>query len=214
VSRKGWRWAPAAVLLLGIAAAEGGVGHSSAAPLRAPLGSAVPASIEGYLARELPLPGSERGMAEGSDQVARTYTAPDGSSAFAVLVAYSPRRVPGEASSSPEMAVPGPGWARVAGIQPREIALSTGTVPVSYGLIERDGERALILSWYQGRGRVVADRFQARLYRLRDQILRGRTDEALVRVVVPLAGEEEEAFRLATRVVHDLVPAIADALAP
>jgi EpsI family protein len=75
-------------------------------------------------------------------------------------------------------------------------------------LLVNSGRRALVYYWYQGRGRVEADEYRVKLQLLRDSALRGRTEEALVRVVVPVNGDERDATALATWVAGQLLPAV------
>jgi len=81
-------------------------------------------------------------------------------------------------------------------------------------LIANGSNRALVLYWYQGRGRVTASEYAVKWNLLRDQAVRGRSDEALVRIIVPVtAGEgEQEAFQRATRMAQAIAPAVARAL--
>jgi len=80
-------------------------------------------------------------------------------------------------------------------------------------LIRKGTERALVLYWYQGRGRVQANEYRVKWDLLRDAVLRRRTEEALVRVVVPLSGDDEErATQLGARIVGSVVPALARTL--
>jgi EpsI family protein len=59
-------------------------------------------------------------------------------------------------------------------------------------MIEKDGAQMLALYWYHGRGRLIASEYWGRFYTLADAVKRGRTDGALVRVIVPLAPTETE----------------------
>ena len=47
---------------------------------------------------------------------------------------------------------------------------------------------------------------------LRDAATRQRSEEALVRIVVPVRGGEEAAFALASSVAAELIPAVFEAL--
>ncbi|MGH7445934.1 MAG: exosortase C-terminal domain/associated protein EpsI, partial [Longimicrobiales bacterium] len=67
--------------------------------------------------------------------------------------------------------------------------------------------------WYQGRGRIEASEYMVKLNLLRDSMFRQRSDEALVRIVVPVTTTEEDALDLATRVAADMAPAV-DAVLP
>jgi hypothetical protein len=65
--------------------------------------------------------------------------------------------------------------------------------------------------WYQGRGRVVASEYAVKLNLLRDAALEGHTEEALVRVVVPIdttanAGMLADSLgaRIASRLMDDV----------
>ena len=79
-------------------------------------------------------------------------------------------------------------------------------------LLQNGDARALVLYWYQGRGRVQASEYLVKWDLLRDAALKHRSDEALVRIVVPLVGPEENAFELAQSVAERLVPALDNAL--
>ena len=72
----------------------------------------------------------------------------------------------------------------------------------------------MVLYWYQGRGRISANEYLVKWELLRDATLKQRTDEALVRVIVPVRSTEAEAEALARRIaerlaaeVKQLVPA-------
>ena len=49
-------------------------------------------------------------------------------------------------------------------------------------IIEKQGQRQLVLYWYQSHGRVIASEYWAKLYMVLDAIHLHRTDGALVRV--------------------------------
>jgi EpsI family protein len=59
---------------------------------------------------------------------------------------------------------------------------------VSYGL-----EKALVLYWYQTKGRVIQSEYVAKFWMLADALMKHRTDGALVRIMIPLGRSEAEA---------------------
>src|SRR6185437_11342379 len=59
---------------------------------------------------------------------------------------------------------------------------------VNRDVLKNRGDAALVYYWYQGRGRVVASEYAVKWNLLRDAALLGHTEEALVRIVVPLRG--------------------------
>jgi EpsI family protein len=87
----------------------------------------------------------------------------------------------------------------------------TDTVIVNRYLLQNRTQQALVLYWYQGRGRVASNEYRVKWDLLRDAALRRRSDEALVRVVVPVRSGEDAAA-LAVRVAETLAPAVAEAL--
>jgi hypothetical protein len=65
--------------------------------------------------------------------------------------------------------------------------------------------RALVYYWYQGRGRTEASEYKVKWNLLRDAALKGRTEEALVRIVVPLTPTIGDPDSLATSAAKQLV---------
>jgi hypothetical protein len=67
---------------------------------------------------------------------------------------------------------------------------------------------ALVYYWYQGRGRVVANEYAVKWNLLRDAAIAGHTEEALVRVVVPVSstqdGRSEGALAAADSLAADI----------
>jgi len=62
----------------------------------------------------------------------------------------------------------------------------------------------VVLYWYQSRNRVVASEYRAKIYLVTDAIRYNRTDTALVRVIVPVAGNDSAA---ATTTAEEFVQA-------
>ena len=81
-------------------------------------------------------------------------------------------------------------------------------------LLSNAGERALVYYWYQGRGRVASNEYRVKWDLLRDSALRGRSEEALVRIVVPISPRMpiERADSVAGAAAVALVPAVFEAL--
>ena len=78
--------------------------------------------------------------------------------------------------------------------------------------VHREDQRLLVLYWYQGRGRIKSNEYLVKWDLLRDSALRQRSDEALVRIVVPVTKSEEEAFQTAARVADAVATNLAEAL--
>ena len=210
-------WPPAITLAIGAVLATAGVQAQRTLPLRAPLASSVPASLEGYQSREVSLSADERAVVGASDYLARVYSPPDTSGSlaryFTVYVGYYQRQVRGKTIHSPKNCLPGAGWEPLtSGVA--TLQTPVGPVPVNRYLIQKGQDQALVLYWYQGRGRIVANEYRVKWNLLRDAALRRRSDEALVRVVVPIRRGTAESVALdqATRIAQQMVRAVDTAL--
>lgn len=211
-----WAWAPAVVFTLG-AVLILGVGRQQDLELQAPLQETVPGRLAGAEGRDVAIADAELQVAGVDDYLFRTYHPAAGGSTraaaagFSVYVGFYGSQTQGRTIHSPKNCLPGAGWEALAS---REVQLATaaGVVPVNRYILKREDEQALVLYWYQGRGRVQANEYRVKLDLLRDSALRQRSDEALVRVVVPITGSEEEAFEVASRAAAELVPAVNAAL--
>jgi EpsI family protein len=201
--REWQRYVPAAILGLGCLLLVAERTRQTPTPLAAPLAT-LPATIDGYLSVDRRLSDDERRVAGVSSYVFRAFTR-DSLLAFSIYVGYYEQQAQGTTIHSPKNCLPGAGW-EVVGAQEERLASSAGTVPVNRYMLARSGQKAVVYYWYQGRGRVEANEYRVKLQLLRDSALRGRTEEALVRVVVPVSGTEAEAIAQARRVSAQLVP--------
>lgn len=203
-------WAPAIVLGLGVVFTLG-IDRQRTLPLRTPLETAVPAQFASYGSQDVKVSEEEQQVAGMSDYLMRVYGAGDKltatSYAFSLYVGYYQSQTQGKTIHSPKNCLPGAGWEALTN---ERVAIATpqGPVTVNRYLLQNKDRRALVLYWYQGRGRVEANEYRVKWDLLRDSALRGRSDEALVRVIVPVTGSEKEAFQLASRVAGSMVPAV------
>lgn len=220
----GWRErallvGPAFLLLLGMVGAAW-IQPSERLSLRVPL-SEFSASFEGYtVERRLEIPEGQLRVLRPDDYLVWRYGSADGDAGmgsgfadgegFELFVGYFGKQLEGSTIHSPRNCLPGGGWEPV---EHRRVPLETerysGTVN-RYVIQNRTGERALVYYWYQGRGRIAANEFLVKWDLLRDAVVKRRTDEALVRLVFPISGDdgiatyEEEARALAGSVAEAL----------
>ena len=209
MSVKLWNWAPAAILGLGLMLLQG-VGDQRRMPLRQPLDTAIPSTLSGIAGRDLEIPESEQAVAGMSSYVMRSHEQGD-AIAFTLYVGYYDSQMQGKTIHSPRNCLPGAGW-EALGATTAVITTAAGSVEVNRYMIQNGNQRALVLYWYQGRGRVGSDEYAVKWDLLRDAALRGRSEEALVRVLVPVRDSEEASFALAERVASVVVPALYRAL--
>ncbi len=207
-------WAPVAVLVLG-AFLSMGAAQQRSMPLRTPLEAAIPRQIDGQVARDMRVSEEEQKVAGMTSYVLRVYS-PEGaardqlSAAFSVYVGYYAAQMRGRTIHSPKNCLPGSGWEALTS-STVTIATVAGPVTVNRYILQREDEKALVLYWYQGRGRIEANEYRVKWNLLVDAATKRRSDEALVRIVVP-ARTTEEALDKAATVAQTLVPAVASAV--
>lgn len=206
-------WTPAGVLAVGVVITLGLQG-SKRVPLLAPLDHGVPRMLGGLTGTDVVVSDAELAVAAPTTYVlrafmdsARTRDSLAGP-AFTVYVAYYDRQTQGKTIHSPKNCLPGAGWEPLTS-SVSTVATSAGSVQVNRYLLRHDKDKALVLYWYQGRGRVAANEYLVKWQLLRDSALRHRSDEALVRIIVPLKDDDEAgAYREAAGVVQQLVPSL------
>lgn len=209
------RYAPALILLAG-AAASGARREPARAPLRRPL-AAVGRVLAGAPGVDEPLPADEERVAGTSAYVLRRYDDP--ARPFTLYIGYYAAQATGQTIHSPRNCLPGAGWEVLrAGVDTVVYAAGAArrAAVVNRYVLARGARRALVDYWYQGRGRVAADEYAVKWNLLRDMALTGRSEEALVRLVFPLADADGaapprdlvDAERRARRVVGEVIPAL------
>ena len=207
------RYTPAMILLVGALLAT--AAHDQSAPeLLAPLDS-LPATIDGFDASDVQISEEERKAAGVTNYLLRDFRR-DSVTGFSVYVGYYTYQTQGRTIHSPKNCLPGAGWQ----------ALGTGTTLIDAAgesylvnryILANGDDRALVYYWYQGRGRIAASEFAVKWDLLRDIALHGRSEEALVRIVVPIArgagdgaagSELLAADRVATASATVMIPAV------
>lgn len=108
----------------------------------------------------------------------------------------------GKAPHSPKNCMPGAGWTQMSSESYPVDAGVGAPIVVNRYVIVHGQERELVLYWYQSRDRVVADEFRAKYWVVADAIRLNRTDTALVRVIVPIVNNNEDA---ATQIGTDFI---------
>jgi len=158
-----------------------------AIPLAGPL-SSVLADMPGYSITNNTLSADERGVAGMSDYVARSYSR-GGAVAFTTLVSYYARQTQGKTIHSPRNCLPGAGWEIVDG-GATVIHVDGAALPVNRFVLRSGAATAVAYYWYQGRGRVTANEYAVKWNLLRDAAVLGHSEEALVRIVLPVSSSQ------------------------
>jgi EpsI family protein len=193
------RYGPAGILCLGCALVLN-ARLQTAVPLRKPL-ALVMAAVPGHQVIAQTLSEDEARVAGMTSYVARKYVK-DSLTAFTTLVSYYDRQMQGHTIHSPKNCLPGAGWEVIAA-STRPVSAGGEKRMVNRYVLKNGNAIALTYYWYQGRGRVTANEYAVKWNLLRDATTLGHTEEALVRVVVPVRAdsgttlESELSMRLA-----------------
>jgi EpsI family protein len=121
-----------------------------------------------------------------------------------LFVAYFSTQRTGKAPHSPKNCLPGSGW------EPSredflnvEVPGAPQPIEVNRYVVAKGENQSVVLYWYQSRDRVIASEYEAKFWTVADAIRQNRTDTALVRVVVPiLGGDEDKAQQVAVEFVQ------------
>lgn len=211
-----WRlFAPAALLLSGCLLTAS-ARRQERVNLEQPLRS-MPLALAGFSGMEREIGEQERKVAGMSDYVFRVF-GEDSANVFSVYVGYYESQTTGKTIHSPRNCLPGAGWQTVESGK-RSLDVHGQPVTVNRYILANGPTQAIVYYWYQGRGRVASSEYQVKWDLLRDAATRGRTEEALVRIMVPIASSrgfsaaewqerQAKADLLATRIASELVPRV------
>jgi EpsI family protein len=182
------------VLLLAQVAGVFAVSRREAEPPARPLAE-FPRQVGGWTAVQDGVVDEEtKAVLRADDILNRTYADEAQQRAANLFVAYFKSQRTGQTPHSPKNCLPGAGWMpSKSDVYAIQIPGRAEPILVNRYLVSRGDDKSLVLYWYQTRGRVVASEYRAKLYLVADAIRTNRTDTALVRVVVPVIGDDSGA---------------------
>jgi len=174
--------------------------------LREPLAT-LPARLGTFGSEDKVLDAGELEANGASNYLLRFFSDSTAGREFSVYVGYYDHQRNGKTIHSPKNCLPGSGWEPLSA-SIRQVELPGGPVPINRYVMAQGGQRALVYYWYQGRGRVAASEYQVKWELLRDAALKARTEEVMVRIVVPLRAADDDAAAdlVAGNTVRALVP--------
>lgn len=128
-----------------------------------------------------------------------------------VFVAYFRSQRTGHAPHTPRNCLPGHGWVfERTGRYEAEVA-GAGRLEANRYVIQKESDRAAVVYWYQTGERTVANEYRAKLWLVWDAVRHGRSDTALVRVIVPAGeGGVEAAEQAAGELAREVYGALAE----
>lgn len=148
------------------------------------------------------------------DSFLANYNSSDGRQVQLYVGFYESQRE-GDLIHSPKHCMPGAGWEIVhTSAEELLIAASEPTkIRMIKLILEKSGQKQVVLYWFQSRGRFIASEYMQKVYLVIDSITRQRTDGSFVRVIAPaVAGEEGKATDSLMEFTRLLVPILQEYL--
>lgn len=197
------------VLLLQMAAFYS-LSHGESVPLIRPL-SDFPAQLGSWhLVQTGVIEQEIKDQLRADDYLTRFYEMGNTREVANLYIAYFKSQRTGQTPHSPKNCLPGTGWV------PSTSAIISVAVPgeaqpvrVNEYIVAKGESKSAVLYWYQSHGRVVASEYRAKFWVVADALRYNRTDTALVRVVVPITDNQQDA---ATSAALDFVRAFFEPL--
>lgn len=144
-------------------------------------------SVPGYTHKSIEVDTNSQRVAGMDEYVNRVYMK-DTLSVFSLYVGYYTYQTQGKSIHSPRNCLPGAGWEPVeSATLPISGIAGLGSRNMNKYVLANSGHYAAVYYWYQGRGRIESNEYTVKYNLMRDAALYGRTEEALVRLVVPLS---------------------------
>jgi EpsI family protein len=169
-------------------------------PLKARL-ETFPSRLGEWLGRELPAFDPRVVAVLGADDyISRIYSNP-AQHVVGLYIGYHASQRQGDSIHSPLNCLPGAGWQAVSAGRMSVAIGGRSPIEVNRYVVEKGGERQLVLYWYQSHGRVIASEYWGKFYLVLDSIRSNRSDAALVRIVTPISDREEAENAAAERAV-------------
>lgn len=169
--------------------------------------TALPPQSGGWILREeTKLDQETLDVLKADDTLSRTYSNGAFQSAAHLYVAFFKSQRTGQSPHSPKNCLPGSGWVPSVSDDVAIDVPGRPAIKVNRYIVQKGDSKSLVLYWYQSRDRVVASEYEAKAFVVADALRYNRTDTALIRVIVPLAGPESRAE--AEAVARDFVKSI------
>jgi EpsI family protein len=138
------------------------------------------------------------------EYVSRRY-ARAGAAPVSIYVGYYHSQRQGDTIHSPQNCLPGAGWHPIESGR-QTIGTGDTAAEVNRYVISKGLSQQVVLYWYQGRGRVIANEYANKAFLMLDAARLGRTSGGLVRLITPVVSTTDDATRELTAFASALLP--------
>ncbi|HET8547475.1 MAG TPA: EpsI family protein [Bryobacteraceae bacterium] len=169
-----------------------GFSRSESIPAKRPLAELPKQVADWDMVEEYPVEEAVQEVLKADETLSRSYRA-DGRLPVHLWIAYFKTQRAGQAPHSPKNCLPGNGW--VPSINQVMHIPIAGRAPIEVNryVISRGDAKSVVLYWYQSRDRAIASEYKAKFYVVADAVRYNRSDTALIRVMVPVLDNNEDA---------------------
>lgn len=171
-----------------------------------------PSAVGEWRGTDIPLDADVVKVAAVNDYLNRQYASQN--AGLGLYIGYYQSQRQGEALHSPLFCLPGAGWQPVntAVTELHSAGDAAAGRTVNTLIVERGLDRLLVLYWYQTFSRVIASEYSRKLFLMRDALLSGRTDVALIRITAGIgsrdAGGEARSLEVARPFAEQILPEV------
>jgi EpsI family protein len=144
------------------------------------------------------------------DYVNRVYEQSGVSPQLGLFIAYFKTQRTGFNPHSPQNCLPGAGWKPVSlAIAPLITGEGDRRVDVNQYIVQKDNAQLAVIYWFQQGRRSFTNEIVAQFYAIPELMLHGRTDNSLIRVIVPVTnGAVDRSTKMAMSFSRDLYPQV------
>lgn len=113
----------------------------------------------------------------------------------------------GDLIHSPKNCMPGAGW-NIIKTDQKPIVFHKGQKPskVIRLLLQKGGEKQIVLYWFHSRGRIIASEYMQKIWLVVDSMTKQRTDGSFVRLISPIITSEETTDKILTEFARGIKP--------
>ncbi len=113
----------------------------------------------------------------------------------------------GDIIHSPKNCMPGAGWnIAETSIEPVEMTSTGKSINVIKLLLQKGREKQIVLYWFQSRGRIISSEYMQKIWLVIDSVTKQRTDGSFVRLISPVAVDEQKTLQLLKEFANKVYP--------
>jgi len=125
-----------------------------------------------------------------------------------LYIGYYQSQKEGDLIHSPKNCMPGAGW-NITQTSLEEVTIpdsKSGKIKTIKLLLQNGRQKQVVLYWFQSRGRIISSEYMQKLYLVIDSITKHRTDGSFVRLIAPVANDEEKTLNILKDFTAQIMP--------